>query len=270
MQKLNNEDMIRHMVLNSIRMYNKKYRDQYGQMVICCDGSNYWRKEFFPNYKGARKKKREDDSLDWPEIFRALNLVREELKENFPYKVLHIDRCEADDVIGALAINTQEFGEHEPVMIVSSDKDFIQLQKYKNVSQFSPIQKKQVTDPNPRTYLFNHIMRGDQGDGIPNVLSWDDTFMVEGLKQNQLRQTRIDEWAEKSDDLRSCMDDTIYRNYQRNLKLIDLDQIPKEIRETIINNFKSQKLPMKMKVLNYLIKKRCNNLIEVVEEFYNK
>ena len=71
MQKLNNEDMIRHMVLNSIRMYNKKYRDQYGQMVICCDGSNYWRKEFFPNYKGARKKKREDDSLDWPEIFRA-------------------------------------------------------------------------------------------------------------------------------------------------------------------------------------------------------
>ena len=270
MQKLNDEDMIRHMVLNSIRMYNKKYRDQYGQMVICCDGSNYWRKEFFPNYKGARKKKREGDSLDWSEIFRVLNLVREELKENFPYNVLHIDKCEADDVIGALAINTQEFGEHEPVMIVSSDKDFIQLQKYKNVSQFSPIQKKQVTDPNPRTYLFNHIMRGDQGDGIPNVLSWDDTFMVEGLKQNQLRQTRIDEWAENSDDLRSCMDDTIYRNYQRNLKLIDLDQIPKEIHETIINNFKSQKLPMKMKVLNYLIKKRCNNLIEVVEEFYNK
>lgn len=271
MQKLNDEDMIRHMILNSIRMYNKKYRDEYGQMVICCDGSDYWRKSFFPEYKGARKKNRDAKSdMDWPEVFRVLNLVRDELAEHFPYKVIRLDGCEADDVIGALAINSQEFGEGEPVKIISSDKDFIQLHKYKNVSQFSPIQKKEVTDKNPRLYLFNHIMRGDSGDGIPNVLSQDDTFMTEGLKQNQLRQTKIDGWLESAEDLRSVMTDDIYRNYQRNLTLIDLDQIPEKHFESIIDSFKTQKLPMKMKVLNYLIKKRCNNLIEVVEEFYNR
>jgi len=267
-QKLDDENLIRHMILNSIRMYNKKYRDEFGQMVICADGFNTWRKEFFPEYKANRKKNRDSSSLDWNNIFQTLNQVREEIKENLPYKVIHIEGCEADDVIGTLTLQTQEFGLHEPVMIISSDKDFIQLQKFKNVKQFSPVQKKMVTDPNPRSYLFNHVMRVDTGDGIPNVLSADDTF-VSDSKQSQLRQSKIDEWMENSDDLREAMTDDIYRNYQRNKKLIDLTEIPENIQNNIINTFNEQKPAMKMKVLNYLIKKRCNNLIEVVEEFYN-
>ena len=268
-QKLNDENMIRHMVLNSIRMYNKKYRKEYGQMVICADGMNTWRRQYFPEYKGMRRKGKEASTMDWNEIFRIVNLIREEIQENLPYKVLHMEGCEADDIVGALAIRTQEFGQGEPVMVVSSDKDFIQLQKYNNVKQWSPIQKKVVTDKNPRNYLFNHIMRGDSGDGIPNVLSRDDTFMVEGLKQTPLRQTRIDEWLEKSDDLKAAMPEDLYRNYQRNKTLIDLNEIPETIQESIISKYDGQKLPMRMKVLNYLIKKRCTNLIECVEEFYN-
>ncbi len=270
-QKLNEENMIRHMILNSIRMYNKKYRDEYGQMVICCDGMNTWRREYFPEYKANRKKHRDtDDSQDWNEVFRVLDLVRSEIKEYLPYKVLHMDGCEADDIIGALTLKTQEFGQDEPIMIVSSDKDFIQLQKFKNVKQFSPMQKKLVKDKdgNPRTYLFNHIMRGDAGDGIPNVLSADDTF-ISDKNQSPLRQTRIDDWLEKSDNLRECMDDNTYRNYQRNKKLIDLTEIPEDVVQNIINNFIEQPIAPRMKVLNYLIKKRCNQLIEVVEEFYN-
>jgi hypothetical protein len=189
--------------------------------------------------------------------------------ENFPYKVLHMEGCEADDIIGALAIRTQEFGQGEPVMIISSDKDFIQLQKYNNVKQFSPIQKKAVVDKNPRNYLFNHIMRGDAGDGIPNVLSKDATFITEGLSQTPLRQTRVDDWLDHSDDLKGHMPEEIYRNYQRNKTLIDLNEIPETIQESIISKYDGQKLPMRMKVLNYLIKKRCTNLIECVEEFYN-
>jgi hypothetical protein len=154
-------------------------------------------------------------------------------------------------------------------MIVSSDKDFIQLQKYNNVKQFSPIQKKAVVDKNPRTYLFNHIMRGDSGDGIPNILSKDNTFVSDDAKQTPLRQTRIDDWLDKSDNLKDSMAEEVYRNYQRNKTLIDLAEIPESIQESIINTYDEQKLPMKMKVLNYLIKKRCNNLIECVEEFYN-
>jgi hypothetical protein len=267
-QKLNDESMIRHMILNSIRMYNKKHRDEYGQVVICADGMNTWRKEFFPEYKAARKKNRDDSSQDWTEIFRILHTVRDEIRDYLPYKVIHMEGVEADDIIGTLAMQTQEFGQDEPVMIISSDKDFIQLQKFKNVKQWSPIQKKFVTDKNPRTYLFNHIMRGDSGDGIPNVLSADDTFISEN-SQTPLRQTRIDNWLEHSDNLREHMDDEIYRNYQRNKKLIDLTDIPEDIQESIINNFNGQAKTPNMKVLNYLIKKRCNHLIEVVEEFYN-
>ena len=267
-QKLNDENMIRHMILNSIRMYNKRYRDEYGQMVICADGMNTWRKDFYPFYKANRKKNRDESSQDWTEIFRILHLVRDEIRDYLPYKVIHMEGVEADDIIGTLTMQTQEFGMGEPVMIISSDKDFIQLQKFNNVKQFSPIQKKLVTDPNPRMYLFNHVMRGDSGDGIPNVLSPDDTFVTE-RQQTPLRKTKIAEWLDQSDNLRDVMDEEIYRNYQRNKKLIDLTDIPEDVQQNIINNFNGQTKTPNMKVLNYLIKKRCNNLIEVVEEFYN-
>ena len=267
-QKLNDENMIRHMILNSIRMYNKKYRDEYGQMVICADGMNTWRKYYFPLYKAHRKKNRTESDQDWNEIFRILNLVRDEIKENLSYKVLHMEGLEADDVIGALAINTQEFGKNEPVMIISSDKDFIQLQKYSNVKQFSPIQKKMVSDPNPRSYMFEHIMRGDKGDGIPNVLSPDNAIM-DDIRQSPMTKKKIEYWAENADNLRDVMTSEEYRNYQRNKTLIDLSEIPTELQNNVINTYENQKPAMKMRVLNYLIKKRCNHLIEVVEEFYN-
>lgn len=263
-QKLNDENMIRHMILNSIRMYNKRYRNDYGQMVICADGMNTWRKNFYPEYKASRKKGRDSSGLDWPEIFRVLNLVRDEIKENLPYKVLHIEGCEADDIIGALTYETQEFGKFEPVMIISSDKDFIQLQKFSNVKQFSPIQKKAVADKHPRKYLFEHICRGDKGDGIPNILSPDNCF-VDEIRQTPLKQNLIDTWI----DDESIMPEEIKRNFHRNKRLIDLNEIPEDIYNNIVNIYDGQKPAMKMKVLNYLIKKRCNNLIEVVEEFYN-
>ena len=270
-QKLNDEQMIRHMILNSIRMYNKKYRDQYGQMVICCDGPNTWRREYFPEYKASRKKSRDktDSTMDWNEVFRILNTVRDEIKENLPYKVIQMEGCEADDIIGTLVFETQEFGKDEPVKIISSDKDFIQLHRFKNVSQFSPMQKKEVKDSNPRTYLFNHIMKGDSGDGVPNVKSADNVFVEEGLRQTPIRAKQIEEWLDNSERLSEVMDSEVYRNYQRNKTLIDLTEIPENLSTSIINTFNNSKKPMQMKALNYLIKKRCNLLIECVEEFYN-
>ena len=267
-QKIDDKDIIRHMILNSLRMYNKKYRAEYGQMVLACDGFNTWRKDFFPEYKAARKKNRSASDLDWTSIFESLNEVREEIKANLPWKVIHMDGCEADDIIGTLTHQTQEFGQHEPVMIISSDKDFIQLHKFKNVKQFSPIQKKAVTDSHPITYKWNHIMRGDAGDGIPNILSPDDTFISE-QHQTQLRQTRVDEWINNLDNLRELMGDDIYRNFQRNQTLIDFEYIPEAIQKNIINTFNETKPAPRMKVLTYLINKRCNQLIECVEEFYN-
>jgi hypothetical protein len=260
------EDFLRHMILNSIRMYSHKFKKEYGDIVIACDGGKSWRKGYFPQYKAHRKKAREDSGLDWNLFFEYLNQIREEIKENFPYKVIHLEHIEADDVIATLVKETQEFGKNEPVMIISSDKDFIQLQKYKNVKQFSPVQKKMVTDTNPHLYLFEHVLRGDSGDGIPNVLSTDNTF-VDGLRQTPLTQKKIDAWLEKAEDIKSAMDDETYRNYQRNKTLIDLDMIPKDYVDSIKYSYDNQTPAPRARMLDYLIKKRCKMLVESISEF---
>lgn len=260
------EEFLRHMILNTIRMYSHKFKGEYGEVVIACDGGKSWRKGYFPQYKAHRKKAREESGMDWNLFFQYLNQIREEIKQNFPYKVIHLEHIEADDVIATLVKETQEFGKNEPVMIISSDKDFIQLHKYKNVKQFSPIQKKMVTDPNPHMYLFEHVLRGDSGDGIPNVLSPDNTF-VDGLRQTPITKKKIDAWLTKAEDIKSVMDDEVYRNYQRNKLLIDLDMIPQDYKESILFTYESQTVAPRARILDYLIKKRCKMLVESISEF---
>ena len=257
------EGLIRHMILNSIRMYRQKFHKEYGEMVIVADGMNNWRKEAFPQYKASRRKKRDESTTDWNEVFRIINMVREEIQENFPYKVMHEDGCEADDVIAQLALETQEFGKYEPVMIISADGDFKQLQVHKNIKQFSPLLKKFVVEKNPRTYLAEHILKGDAGDGIPNVLS-DDNVFVDGRRQGILSAKKK---AALLDDPRA-LGDEIYRNYQRNQQLIDLTNCPESVKESIINNFEQQDpWGNRPKVFPYLVQKRCKLLIECVGEF---
>lgn len=260
-----NEDTIRHMILNSIRMHVKNHKDQYGQVVIACDGGS-WRRDVFPQYKWARRNNRTESSLDFDLIFKCLNMVREEISQNMPYKVVHIPNVEADDIIGTLVEQTQEFGQHEDIMIISADKDFIQLQKYGNVKQYSPMTKKFIKDDNPHSYLFEHILKGDSSDGIPNVLSGDDTF-VESIRQSPMTKKKIQDYVENSENLESYMSSEIYRNYKRNQLLVDLAYVPTEIKKSIIDTSEAVKVPHRMKILNYLIKNRCKLLIECIEDF---
>ena len=259
------ESMIRHMILNSIRMYNKKYRAKYGDVVIACDGGS-WRRDVFPQYKYKRREGREESTIDWQEVFRIINKVRDEIDQEMPYKVVHLLGVEADDIIGTIVEQTQEFGKHDDVMIVSADKDFIQLQKYDNVSQYSPMTKKDIKHENPRMYLFEHILKGDSGDGIPNVLSGDDTF-VEGIRQSPMTKKKIAAYLENAEDLESFMTPEIYRNYKRNQLLVDLEYTPDAVKENIINTYESAKVSPRMKILNYFIKNRCRMLIECIEDF---
>lgn len=263
-QKLDiDENLVRHMILNSLRMYRSKHKNKFGELVICTDGKKNWRYDVFPNYKFKRKDARKESKMDWNELFRITNMVLEEIKENYPYKVVEHERCEADDIIAAICENTQEFGKHEPVLIVSSDKDFVQLQKYDNISQYSPMKKKFIKEEHPRKQLIELILKGDQADGIPNVLSNDDVF-VEGIRQTPLRKNIIEELTK--DPL--SMGKEIYRNYQRNYKLINLSMTPDLVKEEIIYNYESQKPPTDKKlVFNHLIDKRCRMLLENVEEF---
>lgn len=265
------ENFIRHIILNSLRMYNLKYRDKYGAMVIACDGGS-WRKDYFPEYKGARRKNREASALDWTEIFRIINMIKDEISECLPYAVIQHPKAEADDVIATLVETTQEFGNYEPVMIVSADKDFIQLQKYDNVQQFSPLTKKMVSDKNPQRYLLEHVFKGDSSDGVPNVLSADRVFLEEGSRQTPLRANKIEEWCKAiaNDNLQVVMPDDIYRNYIRNLNVIDLSKTPDDIKNGILETYNNRPTKSNSKVLNYLISKRCNLLISCVNEFFHK
>jgi hypothetical protein len=263
------ENLIRHMILNSIRMYRKKYFREFGEIVITSDGSKNWRYEVFPQYKFKRKDARKVSKIDWQEVFRITNKVFDEIRENFPYKVVVHDECEADDVIAQLVVNSQvDFGHQEKVMIISSDKDFGQLQKYSNVSQYSPMLKKEIVIVNPRRHLLELILRGDQSDGIPNVLSIDDSF-TEGVRQTPLRESKIDEIMKDLDDGELLYAASWHRNYLRNKKLIDLTETPSNLKLEIINNFEQQgdKSDNKKKVMNYLIVNGCINLVEVIGDF---
>ena len=260
------QGVVRHMILNSLRMHNQKNREEFGQMVIACDSSS-WRKEIFPEYKAARKKSREKSKLDWNNFFTMVNTVRDEIKENFPYPVVTVDRAEADDIIGILVSELQEFGRHEEILIVSGDKDFLQLQQFSNVKQYSPVQRKFLECDDPHRYLFEHICKGDASDGVPNVLSSDKTF-TEELRQTPLRAKRIDEWWENRHSLQNHMDQEVWRNYQRNEWMINLRKTPPEIRKEVINQVGEQSGKDNNKILNYLVTNRCGLLVESAQEFF--
>ena len=263
--KVNDENMLRHMMLNSVRMYNKKFRNQYGQMIICCDGANNWRRGYFPQYKANRRKSRDDSGFDWAEAFRIMHKVKDEIKENFPYKVIHLEGCEADDIIGTMVEHTQEFGQYEEVMIVSSDKDFLQLQKYGNVRQWSHILKKEIKDPHPKLNLIDKILSGDTGDGVPNVLSGDDTF-VNGERQTPLSKKKKQAIIEDLSDGELLYAASWYRNYQRNETLIDLTKTPNDLKNKIVDEFWITVFN-EGKALPYLINNNMKQLIGSVEEF---
>ena len=263
--KFNDENLLRHMILNTIRMYRQKFKE-YGEVVIVADGGGNWRKEVYPEYKYKRKENREESKIDWDEAFRIINMVLQEIKDHMPYKVIHQWGCEADDSIAEIVKWTQEFGNYEKVMIVSADKDFKQLQKFDNVRQYSPITKKLIKVDNPRVELQEHILTGDAGDGVPNVLS-DDKVFAEGRRQNILS-------AKKKEVLMNdpkALGEEVYRNYLRNKKMIDITEssaLPEHTRKEIINTFENQnKSNYKSKVLNYFIKYQCRNLIEILDEF---
>jgi hypothetical protein len=254
------EGLVRHMILNILRTHIKNFRSEYGEVILCCDNRRYWRKEFFPFYKAGRKKAREKSALDWHMIFDMLGKFKLELKESFPYKVIDVDGAEADDIIGTLA---PRYCKNEKVLILSSDGDFLQLQQYGNIKQYNPSQKKFVKSENPLIELKEKIIRGDKGDGIPNMFSPSDCF-VRDLRQKPITQNLIKKLLVEDDKEWKC---DIRAGYSRNQVLIDLTFIPTEIKEKIINTYDETKPATKQKMLNYFIEHKLKNLMDVIEEF---
>lgn len=254
------EGILRHMVLNSLRSYKQKFQEDYGDLVIACDNKNYWRKKIFPYYKASRKKAQEKSGIDWPGIFQSLDKIRAELKQNFPYRVIEVETAEADDIIGTLCM---EFA--EAILIMSADKDFIQLQTWDNVKQYDPIRKKWIKDGDPSLYREIHIIRGDTGDGIPNILSPDNCLVV-GDRQRPMTKKRLAEYLKQYPLMADC-DDVVQRNYNRNRQLIDLRKIPKDLQAKIREEYILQADKKRDGLMNYFMKHRLKNLLECISDF---
>ena len=250
------EDMLRHMIINSVRNYQKKYARDYGEIVLCTDAANPWRRDYYPLYKAGRKKTREASDLDWTMLFNTLQKVKEEIRDNFPYRYMYVENCEADDIIAVLTKQSKE-----PVLIISGDKDFQQLHKYDDVTQWSPNLNRMIECQDPDLFLKEHILKGDKSDGIPNILSNDDCFEL-GIRQTPLRKPILEKYLRITIE----KDDKYYRNYLRNQTLIDLDFIPQDIEDRILEEFDKTEI-VKGKVFDYLVSHRLNELLNHVEDF---
>lgn len=256
------ENLVRHMILNTIRTYVHKFKLSHGpEVVIACDNRHYWRRGVFPHYKASRKKNRDASGHDWNSIFECLHKIKGELIEFSPYKVIDVDGAEADDVIASLAI---KYSPHQKIMILSSDKDFAQLQKFPGVEQFSPILKKYVKEPMPALQLKQMIIRGDKGDGVPNILTKDDVFVVGG-RQKPITEEKIINWLNQ-EPKEFCNEDML-RNYSRNEVMIDLTKIPQSIVSDILTTYENTQGKTKSVFMNYMIANKLKNLIEVIDEF---
>ena len=257
-----NLDMVRQMVLNSLRGFNLKFKDEYGDMVLCSDAADPWRREIFPQYKHGRRKGRVDSDTDWDNIFDIMATIKKELVDNFPYKVMYVENAEADDIIATLIKQQQDM----IYLIISGDKDFIQLHHYGNVYQFSPILKGFIGEQDdPKQFLYEQIIKGDRSDGVPNILSKDDIFLEQGVRQRPINKKRMVEFGNIETNM--TLDEDIKKNYLRNKKLIDLSQIPENIENRIINTFKNYKVKDRSLLLNYFMKNKMKTLIEQVNDF---
>lgn len=259
-ENIPNKEMIRHMVINSLRGFNLKFKSQYGdKIVLCADAGDPWRRDIFPNYKHARRKGRVDSATDWDKIFNVITEIKHEIAENFPYVMMYIEKAEADDIIATLVKHI-----NEPIIIISGDKDFIQLQTKPDVKQYSPIQKVFVGEGvDPKRFLHEQIIKGDRSDGIPNILSPDDIFLT-GEKQRPINKKRLEEWANVSN---IPLGSETSKYYERNKKLIDLSCIPEELERTIINTYKNYKIPSRSKLLPYFMEHKLKALMTNIGDF---
>ena len=254
-------EMIRHMIFNILRKQNVTHRDEFGEMIVCFDSKNNWRREVFPEYKASRRKGRKNSVHDWETIFKRLDEVHQEVKEYSPFRTIQVERCEADDIIGTLC---EKHMTPDPILIVSPDTDFIQLQRYPNVRQFSNLQKKWLEPKvDPITDLEEKVLRGDTGDGVPNVMSDDNVLIEEGLRQTPLNKRKVAQLLEDPESLGT----TIARRIIRNRKMIDLRRTPDDLKDEIMTRYQDPPKGSVNRLMTLFAKNQMKMMIESLSDF---
>lgn len=266
--------LLRHIILNDLLYHKRRFAKEYGEFIFCIDAKNPWRKQVFPHYKWKRGKDKQASLVDWDMIDDFKDTFEKELQEELGYKVMRVQSAEADDVIAVL---TKHLHQSEKVLILSSDKDFPQLFKYPNVTQYSPAKKDYWEIEDPRYYLFCHIVGGDVDDGIPNILS-PNNCLVDGFKRKQtpVFKKKLPDWYKQG--FKACCQEwgeAAVKRWHQNRKLIDFDQIPAGIMDRIMDTYNTMmdaKLaPMNWKqsgrFTNYFMKHGLSELLENIGEF---
>lgn len=259
------EGIVRHMTLNSIRLIKNQFGEKYGEVVIACDNkSSYWRRDRFPYYKANRKSAKEKQTaVDWNFLNQSINTIVQELHDNFSYRVINVEGAEADDIIASLCIRyANDMGRR--IMIISRDHDFHQLHGNMNVEQYDWMKRSFITCDNPDLTLKEHIIKGDNGDGIPNILSVDTSFVMK-IRQKTMTQQRLEMYM--GSDFNKIENAEIKRNIDRNKMLIDFSNIPDEIHERILSSFDKQENKTNKNLFNYFMEKRLKELMGIIGDF---
>lgn len=250
-------ELFRHTVINSLRVVNSKFRKDWGMLVIVADSGKSWRKDFFPYYKAKRNQDKTESKINWQQLHVGIRTVLKELHENFPYPVIVVANAEGDDLIGA--ITRWNSDQLQPTLIISSDKDFLQLQINNHlVQQFDNIHQRWITHDDPARYMFEHVLKGDRGDGIPNAYCPDDYF-INKYRRHPIRSEKLDQLWE-SGDIGSIP------YFRRNIRLVDLRNTPQGISEEAVQMLLDHK-PIKGKVMQYLAKNRLSKLMDSLGDF---
>lgn len=253
--------LIRNLIIGKLS-YERKRLKEYGDEIVCAfDSRHYWRKDVFPYYKAKRKAGRDESSFDWNAFFPMYDQFKQEMRDYFPVKCIEVHGAEADDIMAVLA---SRYGPTGNVCIVSSDNDLIQIQQNicPKVKQFSLYTKKFLTPKNSEYDLFEHVVRGDSGDGVPNILSADDVLVTEGVRQKQIRKEKLAEWARHglTGPELFCSDSTMLERFNRNRTLIDLSKIPFDLQMQIVEAYDNAEVP-KGKMFTYLTANRLTRIL---------
>jgi hypothetical protein len=228
-------------------------------ILFAKDGKRLWRKSrLFNEYKFHRKAARDASSVDFRLVFKVFDRVWEELKQVLPFRFINLENVETDDIIYE-AIMT-EMDKYDKFQIYSTDADFRQLLRHKKVELYNPMMRKFIESADPEYDLFEKIIRGDKSDGIPNIYM--DSITV---KQKPIFTTRIKNWYDDRNEFKEFLKEQpkeVQCRFIRNKKLIDMRDIPDDIKQEIIKSLTISRLQFNLQEYLKMSKKYGIDIME--------
>lgn len=196
-----------------------------------------FRYSLYPEYKLTRKIQRSKRSQ------YKIGPVFEELYTNvFPSifdnhtMQLMVDGAEGDDVIASLAKSQKLSEDYDKIVLISSDRDFLQLQTDRPVQQYDiqgelivPRLKRgnEVISITPKQALLIKIISGDTSDNIKPI------------KPKTGEITAYKYITEKADEFKKLLKENpeVAEKLVLNSKLVDFNNIPVELCQKVVDEF---------------------------------